>query len=42
MSENGKTVPDFFIRLAKEFGFITEEDENNAINYLKNQNIILN
>lgn len=42
MSENGKTVPDFFIRLAKEFGFITEEDENNALEYLKNQNITLN
>ena len=42
MSENGKTVPDFFIRLTKEFGFITEEDENNALEYLKNQNITLN
>ena len=38
MSEIGKTIPDFFVKLSQEFGFITEEEANLAYDYLKNRN----
>lgn len=42
MTSTGKTVPDFYCRLAKEFDLITEDEYNSLIETIKNNNSTLN